>query len=324
MLQSTIFAAHYKFFKMISRRLARIKTMQHLYAWDRTPKEFDKDIRESLFKSFQDTYQVYLALLQFPIALNDAMEDVIEVEKSKYTPNENKIRANSWLKNNKPAMLLFEKAHDFVSQSPINWRTDEVALNRIMAKIMEEEFVQDYIIFDEPNWDQQLEIIQQVYDYLFAECEEFHEWMEELYGVWTDDEPNLQREVNKAVKSINHSGVKVAPPVAKTQDEVIFSIQLFQETIAHDEELVGLVSEKSSNWDVSRISIIDLTIMKMAMAEFMYFEYIPVKVTINEYLELAKSHSSQSSSKFINGILDPVKKHLIAEGKLNKSGRGLQ
>jgi len=64
--------------------------------------------------------------------------------------------------------------------------------------------------------------------------------------------------------------------------------------------------------------------MKMAMAEFMYFEYIPVKVTINEYLELAKSHSSQSSSKFINGILDPVKKHLIAEGKLNKSGRGLQ
>ena len=298
--------------------------MQHLYAWDRTPKEFDKDIRESLFKSFQDTYQVYLALLQFPIALNDAMEDAIEVEKSKYSPNQNTIRTNSWLKNNKPAMFLFEKAHDFVQRSPINWRSDEIAMGRVLAMVQEQEFIKDYIVFEEPNWEQQLELIQTLYDYLFAECEEFHEWLEELYGVWNDDEPTLQREVNKVVKSINHLGAKVAKPVAKSQDEVIFSIQLFQETLTNNDALIELISSTSSNWEVSRISIIDLTIMKMAMAEFMYFENIPVKVTINEYLELAKSHSSPSSSKFINGILDPVKLRLMKEGKLNKTGRGLQ
>ena len=298
--------------------------MRHLYAWDRTPKEFDKDIRESLFKSFQETYQVYLALLQLPIALNDALEDVVEVEKSKYSPNKNTIRANSWLKGNKPAMFLFEKAHDFVQKTPINWRQDELALERVVAKIKEQEFIKDYIVFDEPNWDQQKELLQNVFDYLFAECEEFHDWMEDMYGVWNDDEPTLQREVSKAIKSINHLGAKVARPIAKTQDEVIFSIQLFQETVSHNDELVELISTTSSNWEVSRISIIDLTIMKMAMAEFIYFENIPVKVTINEYLELAKSHSSPSSSKFINGILDPVKQRLIKEGRLNKSGRGLQ
>jgi transcription antitermination protein NusB len=298
--------------------------MQQLYALDRSPKQFDQDIKNALYKSFQDTYQVYLSILELPVVMADALQDAIDVEQSKYSPNSEKIRKNSWMNKSHAADMLFNKAHGFMEKSPINWRQDELAMEQLLNEIKEQEFVSDYIVFDEPTMSQQVYFLEQLFNFLFDQCEQFFDWIEEMYGTWSDDEPTVKREIIKVIKSLDTGNLVISKPITKAQDEVLFSIQLFQLLVEHDQELLDMVANKSSNWDISRISIIDLIIMKMALTEFMYFENIPVKVSINEYLELAKSHSSPQSSKFINGILDPVKVKLISEGKINKSGRGLQ
>ncbi|MFM9945218.1 MAG: transcription antitermination factor NusB, partial [Bacteroidia bacterium] len=149
--------------------------------------------------------------------------------------------------------------------------------------------------------------------------------MEEISIHWQDEKIPVLKSIEKLIKSCNENGTTVEIPLISKdlKDDIEYSEKLLDLTTQNHGKYENLISNRTPEWDAERIARIDLYIMIMALAEFLEFPYIPVKVTINEYLELAKIYSTPQSSKFINGILDKLLNELKREGKINKHGRGL-
>src|SRR5690606_6573622 len=160
---------------------------------------------------------------------------------------------------------------------------------------------------------------------LIAPNEKLYEYLEDNKLTWVDDIPLVNTQIVKQLRSIkpnSHQSFSV-PKLYKDDEDRDFARDLFRKTLLNESELAKEYIDKTPNWDTERIAEIDTIILKMAICEFLKFPSIPVKVTINEYLEIAKEYSTPKSSIFINGILDNLVKEYQAAGRLNKSGRGL-
>jgi N utilization substance protein B len=148
--------------------------------------------------------------------------------------------------------------------------------------------------------------------------------VEDKYLNWDDDQILVLKTVAKTIQGIAENTKSILPAKHKDEEEDIkFLKDLFDLCVQHQDELMNLVAVKTKNWDQDRIAVVDLILMKMAICEVLYFPFIPVKVSINEYLELAKLYSTPNSHGFINGILDKVQLDLNQAGRINKLGRGL-
>ena len=150
--------------------------------------------------------------------------------------------------------------------------------------------------------------------------------MEDKRLTWLDDFPLVNTLVLKTLQKITKKNTDsiLIPVVYKNNEDRDYALELLQKVILNDDELSNEIDGKTPNWDKERIADLDMIILKMGISEFMHFESIPVKVSINEYLEVSKEYSTPKSSIFINGILDKIVKDLKEAGKLNKIGRGLQ
>ncbi len=148
--------------------------------------------------------------------------------------------------------------------------------------------------------------------------------MEEQFMNWEDDQVLVYGQLMKTIAALkdNSAGNFLADGNAVEEDEA-FLKDLFKRTANHEEEFTKLISDKTKNWEADRLAVVDLLLMRMALCEILYFPHIPIKVTINEYLELAKLYSTPNSHGFINGVLDKINQELKQENKLNKTGRGL-
>ncbi len=161
-------------------------------------------------------------------------------------------------------------------------------------------------------------------EWLFAENELFASFVEERYLNWEDDQVLVVVTLQKTIQALKENTSKVLPDKHKDEKEDIkFLKDLFDLCIQHDDDLMQLIAAKTKNWDQDRIALVDLILMKMALCEVLYFSFIPVKVSINEYLELAKLYSTPNSHGFINGVLDKVQIDLRKENRIQKMGRGL-
>ncbi len=149
--------------------------------------------------------------------------------------------------------------------------------------------------------------------------------MEELFYNWEDDQVLVLTTIQKTLSAIKNETTTgfLAPMHLDEEEDLKFLKNIFDLTIQHNAELQELISLKTQNWDQDRIAVVDMVLMKMALCEVLYFPFIPVKVTINEYLELAKLYSTPNSHGFINGILDKIQLDLRKDNKIQKMGRGL-
>lgn len=311
---------------MISRRLVRIKTLQALYAWQQSGVTDTASGRKMLENSLLAPFDVFLFLLEFPFHFNEYLESEQTIEKSKYYPDKQRIRelgmlSGSVLSDQMHQASLRYKHLYFKS----DWKLAAEQFDNLFNELKEQDFVRDHLIFDHPNVNQEKVFMDSLFHYLCNGSESFHSIMEDLYSSWNDDEMVLLRELLKTIESADQAGNLTLPLKPAAADEDIdFGIRLFLKVTETGKEMESDIELVTDNWDPGRIAILDLLSIKMAMAEFIYFPVIPVKVTINEYLDISREYSTPGSSRFLNGILDKLRILLEKDGRIQKSGRGLR
>src|SRR5690606_33313076 len=173
------------------------------------------------------------------------------------------------------------------------------------------------------SFEEDKQFVIDMFTEIIAPNDKLYEYLEDNKLTWIDDIPMVNTQIQKQLKQISQDGEFRVPKLYKDQEDKEFVNLLFRKTILNEKELAKEYIDKTPNWDSERIAEIDTIILKLAICEFLKFPSIPVKVTINEYLEIAKEYSTPKSSIFINGILDNLVKEFTAAEKLNKIGRGL-
>jgi N utilization substance protein B len=185
---------------------------------------------------------------------------------------------------------------------------------------------QDYLKLESPSFDQDKEIVEYVVKTIVFKSDVVTAYMEEKDLYWTENKAIVKSMVLKTIKAIDPEKAEDFEPAELSynwEEDKEFFINIFKETLDLDKEYKDLIASKTVNWDIERLASVDRIIMEMAITEMLNFRSIPLKVTINEYIELAKNYSTPNSKQFINGILDGISKELNENGKIRKSGRGL-
>jgi N utilization substance protein B len=205
------------------------------------------------------------------------------------------------------------------------WQGATDLFKSIFYQIKESKLLKDYIKTTEHTFAEDRKFLNEIFEIIIADSESFDQYIEERFINWEDDQVLITLALLKSIHSIKENGGNnfIGKFDMKEEEDLDFMKQLFQYTIDHDDEMLKLIAEKTKNWEAERIAVVDMLLMKMALCEILMFPQIPVKVSINEYLELAKIYSTPSSHTFINGVLDKIKIDLSNENKIIKTGRGL-
>lgn len=312
---------------MLSRRNIRIKVLQQLYAFQQQESKSVPAFKKQLEKEFREYYQFYYFSLQFLNDFNIYLESERGLEMEKYFPNTTLIRHTEVLQR----LDFFKELNtsaDFEQLSgklPYDWRKHGDLFNRLFIDLVQYDFFTEFNVFDQPVADMQKDFLINLYELLFNEFELFGQFMEDEYIFWEDDSADILKGVISTVTSYyEKKRLKIETIGSKQLEDFEFGLSLFEHCIVHQETLDSTIHEHTANWDSERLTISDMIMLRMALSEFLYFETIPPKVSINEYLDIAKTYSTPKSHLFLNGVLDKVRKILQDSGRINKTGRGLK
>jgi N utilization substance protein B len=313
---------------MLSRRHLRLKALQSLYAYFLSSDfEITKSEKE-LFKSIEKIYDLYLSKLQFLIELRHVAKKIIEENKLKHLPSSEDLNPNLSFLDNKILILLEKNTQlNYLCNSrKINWGNDYETVKKIFNQVRESE---EYIIYMgkvNKSFNDDLNFIVDIFTNNIAENEFLEFLYEEESIFWSDDFFLVNSMVIKTIKMFtekSNDSFELLALYKDPEDEKEFVSKLFRYTIVNTDKYQEYIISKLKNWEPDRIAFMDMVIMKMALCELINFPSIPVKVTLNEYIELSKDYSTDKSKVFINGILDKLIADLKSSGAINKVGRGL-
>ena len=200
---------------------------------------------------------------------------------------------------------------------------DDTYILILLNEIKQSKMYQTYMKNNKTSFEEDKEFVANVFAELIAPNEKLYDYLEDNKLTWIDDIPLVNTQILKQLKQISEKDEFRVTKLYKDQEDQEFVTLLFKKTVLNEVDLAKEYIDKTPNWDAERIAEIDTIILKMAICEFLKFPSIPVKVTINEYLEIAKEYSTPKSSIFINGILDNLVKEFQTQDKIKKSGRGL-
>lgn len=299
--------------------------MQALYAWQQADLPADKG-KELLNQSLFSTYEMFMFLLEMPLHFRDYLNEEADREKAKYYPDKERIRRLRFLSNSAVTEQYYQASGFHTNRFfKGNWNTQHDFFKTLIGNLETTEFLSDYLIFDTHELEQEKEFFEAFWSYLFEHSDSFQQVMEDLYPAWDDDIEVLYRELIKTTKSAQKNMILSLPKkLDPLHEDVEFAVKTFNAVTSRGEEMTEDIKSVTENWDPGRIAVLDLIAIKMALAEFLLFPLIPVKVTINEYLEIIKDYSTPGSSRFLNGILDKLRIKLEKEERIQKSGRGLR
>src|SRR5690606_6155496 len=281
-----------------------------------------------LLRSVDQVYEMYIWVLALLTEVGEyALIDADE-RANKYLPNENDLNANTRLANNTFIELL-KQNDDFVDLAK-KYKVDAVfdkELVRSVFQILKQssEYV-DYLESEDRSLKIEKDIVKYIFKKIILKSPAIEQVFDERFINWTTDKDVLQALLAKTLKNFNSEDPEknqLAQLCPNWVDDKEFIVELFRLTTRHQQEYQQYISGKTKNWEADRIALIDTLLMQMAIAEFLNFSSIPVKVTINEYIEISKEFSTPKSNSFINGILDKILIELQKEGKIRKFGRGL-
>ena len=312
---------------MLNRRHIRVKVMQSIYAMHQHQSDnLDKE-EKFLLQSIENTQNLYLLLLSALIEIKKKEEEYIDLASKKHLATKEERNPNLKFINNKVLVLLseseaLETALD--DHNINNWKLNDDIILGLIDTIKESELYQNYMQKPVGNFEDDKKFIVDLYTEVIAPSDRLYDYLEDNKLTWLDDLPAINTLIVKQIKQLKgEHDTLVIPKVYKDEDDKEFVKNLFRKTVLNELELSKEYIDKTPNWDVERIAEIDTIILKMAICELLKFPSIPTKVTINEYLEIAKEYSTPKSSIFINGILDNLVKEFEKDKRLVKSGRGL-
>lgn len=302
--------------------------MQALYAFFHSEAKSIPKHEKEMFLSFDRIYDLYLYLLLLLVEVRDCGRNRIAIRKAKRLPTSEDINPNKKFIDNKIfSILSINKKIALESQKrTISWEKDKEIAQKLFLKITESEEYKEYLNNPGNDFKSDKKFISDIYRNIIAGDESLEMFFEEKNIHWADDIDFVNTLVLKTIDFINESATDSLPIAQLYKDEKEdkeFAKDLFRKVIDCSEETDKMIQGKTENWELERIAFMDVLLMKMAIVEFLYFPTIPVKVSLNEYIELAKQYSTPKSSVFINGILDKLLAEFKKGGRLIKEGRGL-
>ncbi len=301
--------------------------MQALYGYYRDDKADMVLSLRNLKRSIDRIYELYLYDLCTLKELHRAAEERIEILKNKKRPTEEDLNPNLSFVNNRVLRHLEENLElsHLVEDKHISWAEYRDQFKKVFNQVREDEYFLKYMNGGLPGFSGEKKIVKYIYAQYICNNEFFHTFYEDLYIHWADDLDAAQMMTTKTIKTLSedandkHGLVKLF----KDKSDEHFGPLLFRKVISNDEKFEKLIGDKTKNWETDRIAVIDIILMKMALAELTEFPEIPIKVTLNEYIELSKQYSTPKSGNFINGILDKLVIFLKENNQIEKVGRGL-
>lgn len=318
-----------KFFKMLTRRHIRVKVMQCIYALIQSKDDSLQKQEKFLKVSIENTYSLYLIWLSLFVEIQQKASEQLSLSTKKYLADAEKGHAdkarfvnNALLLQLKNNQLLKET---FANKKLDNWYLNEEYVKLIYKDIIDSQMYDDYMKMPHTDFNKDKEFVLALFKEIIAPNEKIYEYFEDDKLTWIDDIPIVNTFILKQFKKAKeaHNESFFLPKLLKDQEDMVFANELLTKTLLKNVALEKEIEGKTPNWDKDRIADIDSILLKMAICELLHFSSIPERVTINEYLEIAKEYSTPKSSIFINGILDKLTREYKAEGKLNKMGRGL-
>ncbi len=313
---------------MLNRRYLRIKVMQALYGYFQSDeKDLGKGEKE-MFNSIDKIYDLYIYLISVIIELRDVAENISEDAKTKRLPTKEDLNPNKKFIDNQLIKQLSENISlkREMTQRKITWQTEGELIKKIFLAVKNSEEYSKYMSSEVASYEADRDFIAEAFKHCIADFELLNHFFEEKSIHWIDDIRLVHSMVVKTITSFKENSeptFSLMPLYKDAEDDKQFVKDLYRKTALQDKETEKLIAEKTKNWEVDRIAMMDVLLMKMAIAEILDFSSIPVKVTLNEYIEISKLYSTPKSKIFINGILDKLVVDFKSQNKLAKTGRGL-
>ncbi len=308
---------------MINRNLIRIRIVQIVYSWyQNTNNDLRKTEKELLF-GLQKSYDLYYYLLLLMVDLTTAYENRVESKRNKYLPSHDDLNPNTHLINNKFMHQLRENEQlkKQLTDRPMIWDADNSFVKNLLDKILASEVYRDYTELTAPTYEQDREFWRKIFKKYIYLNEELDDILEDESIYWNDDVEIVQTFVLKTIKKFSEDMGARQPllPMFKDDEDRDFALKLLHETILNEKIYRDLIEKHTEKWDFDRIAFMDLIIMQVALSEICTFESIPTSVSLNEYIEIAKSYSTPKSGIFINGILDAIVQEIKEEKRIFKN-----
>lgn len=313
---------------MISRRYLRIKTMQALYAHSMKPYEDVLSAQNTLVKTVKNSYVLFLWLFSILPEVTFYRKNKLEDLRNKHNPTPEDLNPNTKFVDNQVIAQIEDNVYlqPMFKANHIDWSNDGDFIPRLFHIIEETDFYKAYMENPSRSYEEDKKLVLDIIEQILGEDDHIRWFFSEKDTNWLDDYDEalmmFYKNVSKfKLKDGNEN--KIQPLYKDAKEDEQFLRNLFKKTIQHEDEYEELIEAKLQNWELERVIGMDILLMKMAICEFLEFPTIPIKVTMNEYIDMAKLYSSDKSQKFINGILDRLIVDFKAEGKIVKTGIGL-
>ncbi|NNG09365.1 MAG: transcription antitermination factor NusB [Arenibacter sp.] len=314
---------------MLTRRHIRVKVMQCIYALTQSKDDSLAKQEKFLKVSMENMYSLYLLMLSLFIELHERAEEQLSLSSKKYLKNTSDSYPDKekFLKNKLLIQISGNKSlkEELSNRKLNNWYLNEEYVRIVYQEVMESDIYATYMSSTQNSYEEDKKLIIDLFREIIAPNEKIYDYFEDDKLTWVDDIPIVNTYLLKHFKKVKESSLPsyFLPALYKDEDDLVYAKRLLTKTLLNNAKLEEEIEGKTPNWDKDRIADIDAILLKMAICELLNFPSIPERVTINEFLEIAKEYSTPKSSIFINGILDKLVKEYKQDGKLKKVGRGL-
>jgi len=313
---------------VVNRRHIRVKVMQSIYAMHQNGSDNLEGQEKFLFYSIDSIQDLYLVMVSSLIELSKKEKVFLNLSSQKHLATPEERNPNNKFINNAIFQMLEENNSLSIAlenRKINNWNIHDDYINLLLTALKESKLYDKYMSSKIKTFEEDKQFVLDLFSEIIVPNEKLYEYLEDDKLTWIDDIPVVNTQIVKqlkAIKSAEDDGFRV-PKLFKDAEDKDFAKDLFRKTVLNEKELAKEFESKTPNWDMDRIAEMDTIILKMAICELLKFPSIPVKVTLNEYLELAKEYSTPKSSIFINGILDNLVKEFQTNKRMIKAGRGL-
>lgn len=303
--------------------------MQALYAYANSGGQASKEqVKKQMVQNIYQLYDLYLYLLLFLKELGIFVAKYEEETKAPYLPNLQN-RGHALRLHNNPIMQAIINSRSLAGKldwKQIAWKADNDLLKKVFYDLKNTDHYHDYIHSAEENIFEDAEMLKHILKHYTEQFALVSQHLEEHFFNWHDDKKVARQMVVKTINNLANDPNEdelLVPLSTNENDNLEFARELFTRTIEESEHLEAKIHGKTGKFEPSQLAHVDFKILKMGTAEFLYFSSIPTKVTMNEYIEIAKNYSSPKSKKFINGVLDNIRKEMEEQGEVVKTDRGL-
>jgi len=307
---------------MINRELIRLKLVQVLYSYLQKGSHNPDVAKKELLLSLDKAYDLYNYMLLLMVETSRISLRMLEMRESRSKKLNDGIHWSHKFVDNRFILQLESnrELRAYCDEQELSWANHEDFVRNLYNKVEESDFYQQYMNSDTSSYEEDREIWRLIYRHLIVDNEELAGILEDINVYWNDDKTIIDTFVLKTINRFTEKSTAAQPlmPKFKTDTDRDFAIKLMRRALMGQEHFYGLIGTTTRKWDFERIALMDRIILQLGLAEITTFPNIPISVSINEYVDIAKMYSTPKSGKYINATLDTIAKKLIEEGKLVK------